>query len=495
MQRWLDCDNIRPSKTIDLTHRLPYRSLRKIGMFCMHRFLIAIFLTAFTLNANALSILYAGTHPGMDPVPRLEGLGHTVTNLSTNEWGSGFDYSPYDVVAFGYDAQDPRSISNLVAAVRAGQVGVVFLRGWSAEATAQALGLTESQDPGEEGQLQFQSARDNLNVLDNSHPITEGIELGLYDLGYKWMTHVTEPGAETTALATGEEGVALLVHNSLRVAATPFYGWLEDYDLETEFGIALTERTLQWAAQRAVLIDIRPSSSVNRVFPETTRIINVAVLSTSVADGEEEDFDATQVDPDSLRFGIGEAANVVIPRVSDVDGDSDNDVIFGFNTQETGIVCGDTEASLTGKTYSGSVFAGVDSVVTVECTPVTRVDIDIRPSNPINKVFPTSTKPINVAVLTTNVVDGDAVDFDATQIKASTLRFAIGRALNVGTPRVRDVDGDLDNDVTYTFNTQDTDIACGDTQATLVGRTNAGDLFTGSDAVVTVDCDDMSCHP
>lgn len=461
----------------------------------MHKFLVAVLLATFTLNANALSILYAGTFPEMDPVPRLEGLGHTVTQLSTNEWGSGFDYSPYDLVVLGYDAQNPRSIANLVAAVRAGRVGVVFLRGWSADVTAQALGLTQSADPGSVGQLQFQFAYNNLNIVDNSHPITEGIELGIYDLGHRYMTHVTEPGADTTVLATGEEGAALVVHNSLRVVATPFYGHLEDYDLETEFGIALTERALQWAAQRSVLIDIRPSSSVNKVFPETTRVINVAVLTTSVADGEEEDFDATEVNPGTLKFGIGEAPNVGVPRVTDVDNDGDNDVIFAFNTQDTGIVCGDTEASLTGKTYSGGLFAGVDSVVTADCTPITRVDIDIRPSSPVNSVFPTSTKTINVAVLTTNVADGDAVDFDATRVTASTLKFAAGQAPNVATPRVRDVDGDLDNDVIFGFRTQDTGIACGDTQATLTGRTNTGVSFTGSDAVITMDCSTGSCHP
>jgi len=461
----------------------------------MRRFFIAIVLAFFTLNANALSILYAGVHPEMDPVPRLEELGHTVTKLSTNDWGSGFDYLPYDVVVLAYDAQNPRSIPNLVAAVRAGKVGVVFLRGWSAEATAQALGLTEREDIPTEGQLQYQFAYDNLNIVDNTHPITEGLGLGIQDLGHRWMTHVTEPGPDTTVLATGQEGAALVVHNSLRVVATPFYGHFDDYELETEFGIALTERALQWAAQRAVLIDIRPSSSVNRVFPESTRIINVAVLTTSVADGDADDFDAINIDPATLRFGVGEARNVAAPRVSDVDGDGDNDVTFAFNTQDTGIVCGDTEASLTGATYYGTIFAGVDSVVTAECTPVTRVDIDIRPSSSINTLYPTSTKPINVAVLTTTVADGDAVDFDATQIQTSTVRFAVGRAPNVGNRRLRDVDGDLDTDVIYTFNTQDTAIACSDTEATLTGRTNAGDLFIGTDQVVTADCDDMSCHP
>ena len=97
-------------------------------------------------------------------------------------------------------------------------------------------------------------------------------------------------------------------------------------------------------------------------------------------------------------------------------------------------------------------------------------------------------------MLTTSIADGDAVNFDATQINASTLKFAVGGAPNIATPRVKDVDGDFDNDVTFTFRTQDTGIACSDTQATLTGATNAGDLFTGTDAVVTADCVD-SCHP
>jgi hypothetical protein len=79
-------------------------------------------------------------------------------------------------------------------------------------------------------------------------------------------------------------------------------------------------------------------------------------------------FDATQVNPATLKFGIGEAQNqAVTPLVWDRDDDTDSDVIFPVKTQDTGIICGDTEATLTGLTYAGAPFTGTDSVTTTDC--------------------------------------------------------------------------------------------------------------------------------
>lgn len=123
------------------------------------------------------------------------------------------------------------------------------------------------------------------------------------------------------------------------------------------------------------------------------------------------------------------------------------------------------------------------------------VKIDIRPSSPVNTVFPTSTRTINVAVLSTSTGDGDAINFDATQVDAYKLKFGIGEAANIAIPRVRDVDGDKDIDVIYAFNTRDAGIACMDNEASLIGETYAGELFTGTDSIVTADCVANSCHP
>ncbi|MDG1462991.1 MAG: hypothetical protein P8R04_05410, partial [Gammaproteobacteria bacterium] len=105
----------------------------------------------------------------------------------------------------------------------------------------------------------------------------------------------------------------------------------------------------------------------NTIDPDSTAVIPLAVLSSSIAEGDEVDFDATQIDPTSLQFGYTAAANASVPAASDVDGDGSTDMSFGFNTQDTGIACEDTEAVLVGETLSGEVFSATDFVSTGDC--------------------------------------------------------------------------------------------------------------------------------
>ena len=111
----------------------------------------------------------------------------------------------------------------------------------------------------------------------------------------------------------------------------------------------------------SVSLDIKPGSSENSVNPNSRGRIPVTILTT-------ETFDASTVDPTSVRFGsTGTEAAPVHWALEDVDGDGDLDLILHFNTQETGILCGDTSASLTGETFSGQAIGGSDAITTVGC--------------------------------------------------------------------------------------------------------------------------------
>ena len=90
-------------------------------------------------------------------------------------------------------------------------------------------------------------------------------------------------------------------------------------------------------------------------------MIPVAILTTNT-------FDTTAVDAATIRFGkTGKEALPVRVAVEDVNGDGRQDLLLNFNTQNTGIQCGDTSASLTGQIFSGQEIEGSDAITTVGC--------------------------------------------------------------------------------------------------------------------------------
>ncbi len=110
-------------------------------------------------------------------------------------------------------------------------------------------------------------------------------------------------------------------------------------------------------------IDIKPGTRRNSVNLRSKGVIRVAILTTA-------DFDASTVDPDSVRFGPAGAIEAHgRGHAEDVgdDGDGDADLVLHFRTQDTGIQCGDTAASLTGNTFGGQLISGTDSVKVVGC--------------------------------------------------------------------------------------------------------------------------------
>ncbi|MFB0504195.1 MAG: hypothetical protein ACETWE_10210 [Candidatus Bathyarchaeia archaeon] len=130
--------------------------------------------------------------------------------------------------------------------------------------------------------------------------------------------------------------------------------WWGGAPTETTFTITAPPPT---PPVKTVLIDIKPGSYPNSINPGSKGRIPVAILTN-------ETFDATTVDPATVRFGPA-GAKAVHSAIEDVDHDGDLDVILHFKTQETGIKPGDTEATLTGKTYDGISIKGTDTIRTV----------------------------------------------------------------------------------------------------------------------------------
>jgi hypothetical protein len=131
----------------------------------------------------------------------------------------------------------------------------------------------------------------------------------------------------------------------LTVLSATASDWLFGYEI----------RTLE------VALDVKPGSDENPIDPQSRGVIPVAILTRG-------DFSAVDADPASVRFGpTGSEAAASHWAFEDVDGDGAMDQILHFETQETGIVCGDTTVRLTGRTFHGHFIQGSDQIVTVAC--------------------------------------------------------------------------------------------------------------------------------
>jgi len=110
-----------------------------------------------------------------------------------------------------------------------------------------------------------------------------------------------------------------------------------------------------------VPIDIKPGNNRNTINPRAHGSVWVAVLSDRSTGFNPRDIDVT-----SLRFGPEEAEPLRC-KWRDVNKDNIDDLVLRFNIPDTGIVCGDTEAILIGKTLAGVQITGLDLTRTVGC--------------------------------------------------------------------------------------------------------------------------------
>src|SRR5260370_31977998 len=104
---------------------------------------------------------------------------------------------------------------------------------------------------------------------------------------------------------------------------------------------------------KRVMIDIKPDSDPAPINPRAAGVIPVALLCSTT-------FDATSVDPTSVRFGPGQATPSRGAHIQDVNGDGRPDMVFQFSTQGSQIACTDTAVFLMGKTMSGGTIVGSD---------------------------------------------------------------------------------------------------------------------------------------
>jgi len=101
-------------------------------------------------------------------------------------------------------------------------------------------------------------------------------------------------------------------------------------------------------------------SKLTAINPNSNDVTPVAVLGSV-------NFDATQVDFSTARFGPGKASPIHDGHVEDVNNDDIVDMLFHFNTRDTGIACDDFRARLSGETFGGEAFTGTESIKTARC--------------------------------------------------------------------------------------------------------------------------------
>lgn len=202
--------------------------------------------------------------------------------------------------------------------------------------------------------VQFPSIRLTGSLNFSSSPIvlpTFGTTVPEVKLPFLFSGNITGVNVNTlatifTATLSGQ-GMAIFRFEQVRgTELNPRYTLLE---IQYEFGPV------------PISIDIKPATFSNSINTKSKGKIPVAILTT-------DSFDAASVDPTTVLFGAtGIEAAPVHSSMEDVDGDGDLDMVLLFVTQDTGITCGDTSASLTGELFSGVRFEGSDSIETVAC--------------------------------------------------------------------------------------------------------------------------------
>jgi hypothetical protein len=121
----------------------------------------------------------------------------------------------------------------------------------------------------------------------------------------------------------------------------------------TDFSDRFTEG---FNLEQEVAIDVKPHNDANKIQLNSHGLLAVAILSAPA-------FDATQVDPRSVKFGPGGATSVHTQvRGQDVNGDGRTDLVLQFRVSNTGLQPSATLACLTGSLAGEQTIRGCDLV-------------------------------------------------------------------------------------------------------------------------------------
>jgi PGF-pre-PGF domain-containing protein len=160
-----------------------------------------------------------------------------------------------------------------------------------------------------------------------------------------------------------------------------------------------------------------------------------------------------------------------------IDGGSPVDVLEGTEFYNATGFAPDTEHTISTRT--------MDASGNINSTWVNRTDrtAPTPPASTIQVTIEISPQTINLnsnGVITVSLLNNTPAGFDVADINVSTVRFAdnaIALSSNIAA-----------NKLILKFNTKDTNIQCGDTQAILTGKIYTGEVIVGSASIVTGGC-------
>jgi hypothetical protein len=104
-----------------------------------------------------------------------------------------------------------------------------------------------------------------------------------------------------------------------------------------------------------VAVDVKPGEADNVIPLQANSVIAVAILTTNA-------FDAATIDLATVCFVRDCTEKHGAGHLEDVNADGRADLLLHYETAETGIAAGDTQACLTGETYGGLAVRGCDRI-------------------------------------------------------------------------------------------------------------------------------------